>query len=111
MRNHQWTAKDDEYIKASCQTLSRTQIAKHFKVSLDAISTHMSKIGVRKFEAWTPADAAYILRHYKRDTCVELAEFFGCTPNTMRTRLHDLGLKRFEHLEGQPCPPPAMDLM
>ena len=110
--NHQWIKKDNDYITNACQTLSRAQMAKHLKVSIAALSTHISKMGLRKHEAWTDADNAYIRRHYKRDTCVVMAEFFGCTPNTMRTQLWNLKLTRYKSAwVGIVTPPPQLDLM
>lgn len=108
---HHWLPKEDKYIRASYMTLSRGQMAKHLKVTVDVLSAHMNRIEVRRYKPWTDADDTYILKNYRRTTCVEMAAYLDRTPNILRTRLWNLGLRRYEKNVGAVVLPPQIDVM
>lgn len=110
---HNWIPKEDTYIKQSYMTLSRGQMAKHLKVTVDILSTHMARIEIRRYKPWNKEEDedAYILKNYKRRTCVQMAEYLDRTPSILRTRLWKLGLRRYEKNVSPVTLPPNMDLM
>lgn len=108
---HRWIPKEDVYVKASYMTLSRKQMAKHLKVTVDILSAHMTRIKIRRYKPWNEEEDAYILKNYKRCTCVEMAKYLDRTPSILRTHLWSMGLRRFNKKAGHPTPAPQIDLM
>lgn len=64
--------------------------------------------------AWAK-DTTWIKAHYMTMTNAEMAKVLGCTPGAMSTQLSKMDLRRHVKAKangkGQPCPPPALDLM
>lgn len=86
-----WTPEKIKEFKRLYKTMSQSQLAKHFNVSIRSIKGMASKHDVTKrIRGWLKKDDAYLLKHWNDQTKEDLAKHFKKTRSAINRRYKSL---------------------
>jgi hypothetical protein len=102
VHDHEWTTKENNYLKKYYDKKSYKKIADHLGVTHSAVSHQVNRLGLKLRERgrlWTEEEKEFIRQNYKKIPTREIAKYLNRSMNSIINSAGPLGISA-----GRPLP-------